>query len=97
MVYIGKVQVSGQRWKVEVVHMAPGLVSLTINKVKSISYMCMNKWKGYKSRRQKGHFAVGLCCILIQHLKHNLCATSPSCILVPVHRRSIYGTFHRRH
>ena len=38
MVYIGKVQVSGQRWKKDVVHMAPGLVSLTINKVKSNSY-----------------------------------------------------------
>ena len=37
MIYIGKVQVSGQRWKEEVVCMAPGLVSLTVNKVKSIS------------------------------------------------------------
>ena len=29
MVYIGKAQVGGQRWKEEVVHMAPDLVSLT--------------------------------------------------------------------
>ena len=46
MVYIGKIQVSGQRWKEEVIRMAPGLVSLTINKVKSNSY-------------QKGHFGSG--------------------------------------
>ena len=32
MVYIEKVQVSGQRWKKEVVFVAPGLVSLTCNK-----------------------------------------------------------------
>ena len=38
MVYIGKVQVSGQRLKDEVVRMAPGLVSLTINKVKRNGY-----------------------------------------------------------
>ena len=38
MVYIGKVHVSGQRWKEEVVRNAPGLVSLTINKVKRNSY-----------------------------------------------------------
>ena len=49
MVYIGKVQVSGQRWKEEVVHMAPVFVSLTINMVKSNSYMCMNEVKGGKS------------------------------------------------
>ena len=30
--YIGKVQVSGQRWKAEVVHVAPGSVSLTCTK-----------------------------------------------------------------
>ena len=30
--YIGKVQVSGQRWKEEVVYMAPGLVSVKCNK-----------------------------------------------------------------
>ena len=38
MVYIGKVHVSGQRGKEEVVRMAPGLDSLTINKVKRNSY-----------------------------------------------------------
>ena len=81
MVYIGKVQVSGRSRKEEVGHMAPGLVGLTINKVKSNSYMCMNEWKGGKYRRQKGHFGSGSSCTFIQQLKHNLCATSPSFIL----------------
>ena len=61
--------------------MAPDFVSLTINKVKRNSYMCMNEVKGGKSRRQKGPIGSGSSCVLIQNLKHNLCATSPSCIL----------------
>ena len=45
----------GQRWNEEVVHMAPGFVSLTKNKVKSNSYQCMKLWKDGKFCRQKGH------------------------------------------
>ena len=56
LVYIGSVQVSGQRWKEEVVHMAPVLVSLTMNKVKSNSYECKKLLRGAKSCRQKGLF-----------------------------------------
>ena len=56
MVYTGKVQVSGQRWKEEVVHIAPSLVSLTKNNVKSNSYQCKKLLRGAKSCRQKGHF-----------------------------------------
>ena len=49
--YIGKIQVSGQRWKKEVVHMAPRLVSFTKNKVKSNSYESKKLLRG-----AKGHF-----------------------------------------
>ena len=51
-VYIGKVQVGGQKCNDEVVHMASGLVSLSVNKVKSNSYQCMKLWKGGKPCRQ---------------------------------------------
>ena len=55
VVYFEKVQVSGQKWKKEVVRVATGLVSL--NKVKSNSYKCGRKLvKSGKFCRHKGHF-----------------------------------------
>ena len=54
MVYTGKVQVTGQRWQEEVVLMTLGLVSLTINKIKSNNYGCKKLLKCAKSCRQKG-------------------------------------------
>ena len=94
MVYIGKVQKSGQRSKEKVVHLAPGLVSLTKTKSKVIVTRESTNGKAASPADRRDTSAQA-------HPVSSSSILNTTCVQrrhrvfcrAPVHRRSIFGTF----